>query len=84
MDLACSYRCVTASEVWCETLAALLESTLQWLRSRSRWGPGIVGASFVDFPPGMTEGMSMIKRVCAAIGLVTIAMLSIPLSLYGA
>jgi hypothetical protein len=54
------------------------------LGPRNRWGPGIVGERFVDLPPGKTEGMSMMKSVCAAIGLATIAMLSIPLSLYGA
>ena len=52
--------------------------------------PGIVGAQeslgegFVDLPSGKTEGMIMMKSVCAVIGLATIAMLSIPLSLYGA
>lgn len=48
--------------------------------SRVRESSGV----FVDLTPGMTEGMNMVKRLCAAIGLVAIAILMSPRLLYGA
>lgn len=46
--------------------------------------PELIGAWFCDLPPGTTKGMSMLKRLCAAIGLAAIAISLSHLSLYGA
>lgn len=42
------------------------------------------GAWFLELAPETTEGMSMLKRLCAAIGLAAFAISGSPLNLYGA